>query len=67
MGEKLKTEEGKRIYSRRNHTVETAFGIIKEVMGFRSFLLRGVEKVSGEWELVCLSYNLKRLHNLTRV
>lgn len=67
MGEKLKTEEGKRIYSRRNHTVETAFGIIKGVMGFRSFLLRGVEKVSGEWELVCLSYNLKRLHNLTRV
>jgi len=66
MGEKLKTEEGKEIYSRRNHTVETAFGIIKEVMGFRSFLLRGVEKVSGEWELVCLSYNLKRLHNLTK-
>jgi transposase len=66
MGEKLKTEEGKEIYSRRNHTVETAFGIIKEVMGFRNFLLRGFEKVSGEWELVCLSYNLKRLHNLTR-
>jgi transposase len=66
MGEKLKTEEGREIYSRRNHTVETAFGIIKEVMGFRSFLLRGVEKVSGEWELVCLSYNLKRLHNLTK-
>jgi transposase len=66
MGEKLKTEEGKEIYRRRNHTVETAFGIIKEVMGFRSFRLRGVEKVSGEWELVCLSYNLKRLHNLTR-
>ena len=66
MGKKLKTEEGKEIYSRRNHTVETTFGIIKEVMGFRSFLLRGVEKVSGEWELVCLSYNLKRLHNLAR-
>lgn len=66
MGEKLKTDVGKEIYSRRNHTVETAFGIIKEVMGFRSFLLRGVEKVSGEWELVCLSYNLKRLHKLTR-
>jgi transposase len=66
MGEKLKTESGREIYSRRNHTVETAFGIIKEVMGFRNFLLRGVEKVSGEWELVCLSYNLKRLHNLTK-
>ena len=66
MGEKLKTESGREIYSRRNHTVETAFGIIKEVMGFRNFLLRGVEKVSGEWELVCLSYNLKRPHNLTK-
>ena len=66
MGEKLKTEEGKQIYSRRNHTVETAFGIIKEVMGFRGFLLRGIEKVRGEWELVCLTYNLKRLHNLVK-
>lgn len=66
MSEKLKTDKGKEIYSRRNHTVETAFGIIKEVMGFRNFLLRGFAKVSGEWELVCLSYNLKRLHNLTR-
>jgi transposase len=66
MGEKLKTEEGKEIYSRRNHTVETAFGIIKHVMGFREFLLRGIEKVTGEWKLVCLSYNLKRLHSLVR-
>ena len=64
MKEKLKSEEGKEIYSRRNHTVETAFGIIKEVMGFRGFLMRGLEKVTGEWKLVCLSYNLKRMHNI---
>jgi len=64
MREKLQTSEGKEIYSRRNHTVETAFGIIKEAMGFRGFLLRGVDKVAGEWNLVCLSYNMKRLHNL---
>jgi transposase len=66
MRDKLRTPEGKEIYSRRNHTVETAFGIIKEVMGFRGFLLRGIEKVKGEWTLVCLSYNMKRLHNLIK-
>lgn len=64
MQAKLQTEEGKAIYGVRNHTVETAFGIIKSVMGFRGFMLRGLEKVAGEWELVCLSYNLKRLHRL---
>ena len=66
MRDKLRSEEGKAIYSRRNHTVETAFGIIKEVMGFRGFSLRGHQKVTGEWNLVCLSYNLKRLHNLRK-
>jgi transposase len=64
MRDKLRTPDGKDIYGRRNHTVETAFGIIKEVLGFRGFLLRGIEKVKGEWTLVCLSYNMKRLHNL---
>jgi transposase len=64
MREKLRTKEGKALYAKRNHTVETAFGIIKAVMGFRGFMLRGLEKVSGEWSLVCLSYNLKRLHRL---
>ena len=64
MREKLRTEEGKARYAKRNHTVETAFGIIKAVMGFRGFMLRGLEKVSGEWTLVCLSHNLKRLHQL---
>jgi len=64
MREKLRTGEGKAIYGKRNHTVEPVFGIIKEAMGFREFSLRGKEKVSGEWTLVCLAYNLKRLHKL---
>ena len=66
MREKLRTEEGKALYAKRNNTVETAFSIIKAVMGFRGFMLRGLEKVRGEWSLVCLSYNLKRLHQLKK-
>ena len=54
------------IYRRRACTVEPVFGIIKSVLGFRQFLLRGWKKVSGEWNLVCLAYNLKRLHVLQR-
>jgi len=65
MREKLQSEEGKKRYKLRAQTVEPVFGIIKHVLGFRQFLLRGVEKVSGEWSLVCLAYNLKRLHRLT--
>lgn len=64
MRDKLRSEEGKAIYGRRNHTVEPVFGIIKEAMGFRGVSLRGKEKVTGEWTLVCLAYNLKRLHKL---
>jgi len=64
MRDKLATEEGKAIYKLRSQTVETVFGIIKEVIGFRVFLLRGIEKMKGEWELVCLAYNCKRLHNI---
>ena len=48
----------------RKRTVEPVFGIIKEVLGFRRFLLRGLEKVNLEWTLVNTSYNLKRLFNL---
>jgi hypothetical protein len=44
--------------------VEPVFGIVKAVLGFRQFLMRGLEKVGGEWNLVCLAYNLKRLHVL---
>ncbi len=61
---KLRTEAGKAIYRLRKSTVEPVFGIIKEVMGFRQFSLRGLPAVAGEWNLVCLSYNLKRLHVL---
>lgn len=64
MREKLQTDAGKELYAKRNHTVETAFGIIKAVMGFRGFLLRGIDKVSGEWSLVSLSYNVRRLHRM---
>jgi transposase len=67
MAAKLKTETGRIIYRRRSATVEPVFGIIKHVLGFRQFLLRGLAKVSGEWNLVCLAYNLKRLHTLQRL
>ncbi len=66
MAAKLKTEEGRALYRKRACTVEPVFGIIKHVLGFRQFLLRGLKKVTGEWSLVCLAYNLKRLHTLRR-
>jgi transposase len=62
MKHRLKTAEGKAKYKLRQQTVEPVFGIIKSVMGFRQFLLRGLEKVGLEWQLVCIAYNLKRLH-----
>lgn len=61
---KLKTDIGKLIYGLRKSTVEPVIGIIKEVLGFRQFSLRGLVAVAGEWCLVCLAYNLKRLHML---
>ena len=64
MAHRLKTTVGKALYKLRKQTVEPVFGIIKEVMGFRRFLLRGREKVSWEWTLVCVSDNLKRLFTL---
>ena len=64
MAHRLKTREGKAIYAQRKSTVETVFGIIKQVQGFRQFLLRGLDTVAGEWSLVCLGWNLKRLHAL---
>ena len=64
MREKLRTEEGGRIYAKRAQTVEPVFGIIKAPIGFRQFLLRGLGKVRIEWDLVCLAYNMKRLYNL---
>jgi transposase len=64
MAYKLKTEVGRAIYAARKHTVEPVIGIIKEVLGFRQFSLRGEEAAAGEWCLVCLAFNLKRLHSL---
>jgi transposase len=64
MREKLRSEQGRRIYAKRAWTVEPVFGIIKAPMGFRQFLLRGLAKVRIEWDLVCLAYNMKRLYNL---
>jgi transposase len=64
MRHRLKTTAGKRLYKLRQQTVEPVFGIIKAVLGFRQFRLRGQAKVSLEWTLVCLAYNLKRLHRL---
>lgn len=61
MAHKLKSQPGRSLYALRKQTVEPVFGIIKSVMGFRQFLLRGKAKVSGEWRLVCLAWNLKRL------
>ena len=64
MGYRLKTTAGKGLYKLRQQTVEPVFGIIKSVLGFRQFHLRGRAKVSLEWTLVSLAYNLKRLHRL---
>jgi hypothetical protein len=64
MAHRLKTARGKALYKLRKQTVEPVFGIIKEVMGFRRFSLRGRAKVALEWTLVCVSYNLKRLFTL---
>jgi transposase len=66
MAEKLKTEAGRAHYKRRKAIVEPVFGWIKQILGFRRFSLRGIEKVSGEWDLVCLAVNLKRMNRLIR-
>ena len=64
MRHRLKTTAGKTLYKLRQQTVEPVFGIVKSVLGFRQFRLRGRAKVALEWTLVCLAYNLKRLHRL---
>jgi len=64
MAYKLQTDIGKVIYGLRKCTIEPVIGIIKEILGFRQFSLRGLLKAAGEWNLVCIGYNLKRLHTL---
>jgi len=66
MEHRLKTKEGKSVYAKRKVSSEPVFGIIKAVMGFRGFLLRGVDAVEGEWRLACMAFNIKRLHVLTQ-
>lgn len=58
---KLKTKVGQQTYSKRKETIEPVFGQIKEARGIRAFLLRGLEKVKGEWDLVCLTHNILKL------
>lgn len=64
MAYKLATDIGRQIYRLRKCTVEPVIGIIKEILGFRQFSLRGLINVAGEWCLVCLAFNLKRMHSL---
>jgi hypothetical protein len=64
MAHRLATPEGKKLYARRKHTPESVFGIVKSVLGFRQFLLRGLDKVRGEWSLVTMAWKLKRLFAL---
>ncbi len=59
--ERMNTKDGKAFYAKRKSTIEPTFGIIKHVMGFRQFMLRGLEAVSGEWTIVSIGFNLKRL------
>ena len=66
MKHRLKTKSGKAVYATRKSTIEPVFGIIKSVMGFRQFLLRGLDAVKGEWDLVCIAFNLKRLYALAK-
>jgi hypothetical protein len=65
MNHRLKTIADKAIYAKRKSMVELAFGIIKAVMGFRQFLLRGLDQIAGEWNLVCMAYKIKRLNALS--
>jgi transposase len=64
MAYKLRTEIGHAIYRLRKCTVEPVIGIIKEILGFRQFSLRGLAAAAGEWSLVCLAFNIKRMHIL---
>ncbi|MGA7539421.1 MAG: IS1182 family transposase [Steroidobacteraceae bacterium] len=64
MAHRLKTPEGRKLYALRKQTPEPVFGIIKSAMGFRQFLLRGLKSVQGEWDLVTMSWNIKRMFAL---
>ncbi len=61
MRERLQDPEQKKLYQQRCALIEPVFGMIKEVLGYRRFLLRGLEKVCGEWGLICTAFNLRKL------
>jgi hypothetical protein len=65
MGRKLRTIKGRAIYAKRKEISEPVFGQIKQVRGFRQFLLRGLSKVSAEWDLICLGHNVLKLFRST--
>jgi len=67
MRHRLKTKDGRATYAKRKSTVEPVIGCIKSVLGFRQFMLRGLGNVKGEWNLVALGWNLKRMFNLKYV
>lgn len=64
MKHRLRTKDGRAIYGQRKSTIEPTFGVIKSIMGFRQFSLRGHKKVTGEWRIVGIAYNLKRMYRL---
>lgn len=65
MAHRLKTPQGRALYALRKQTPEPVFGIVKSVLGFRQFSLRGLDKVRGEWSLVTMAWNLKRMFALS--
>ena len=67
MAHRLRTPEGKKLYAKRKCTPEPVFGIIKSVLGFRQFLLRGLDNVRAEWSLVTMAWNVKRMFALKPV
>ncbi len=64
MRERLRSEDGRRKYQKRLHTIEPVFGHLKYNLGYRQFLLRAIEKVRGEFRLMCIAYNLMRMNKL---
>ena len=64
MKRKLQTRAGAKVYAQRKGIVEPVFGQIKQGRGMRGFLLRGLEKVRGEWALICLTHNILKMHTL---
>lgn len=64
MVHRLSTQAGKGLYKMRKQTVEPVFGIIKQVMGWRQMSMRGLHKAQGEWNLVTMAWNIKRMHVL---